>query len=97
MKRDEVIRILQEHQKDFMARYNVVYLSLFGSVVRGETHPGGGVGILVKFAHPTGLLQFIELKKRIEALLGCKVEMGKPRELKQEFRARVMQEAVRVF
>lgn len=98
MQRDDAIRILKEQQKEFRDRYNLVYLSLFGPVVRSNANkPNDGVGILVKFARPTGLLEFLDLKKRIEALLGCKVEMGKPRSLKPEIRTRILQEAVRVI
>jgi predicted nucleotidyltransferase len=97
MKRDEVVRILREQQKELVERYHIVYLSLFGPVVKNEAHPGGRVGILVKFAQPTGLFQFIDLKKRIEALLGCKVEMGKPRSIRPHLKARILQEALRVF
>ena len=97
MKREEVIRLLHERQKELVERYHIVSLSIFGSVVRGETHPGGKVSILVKLARPTGLLQFIDLKKHLETLLGCKVALGKPGWLKPQFRTWVLREAVRVF
>ena len=97
MKRNEVLRILHEQQKELVDRYHIVYLSLFGSVVRDEARSDNKVGILVKFARPTDFLQFNDLKKRLEALLGCKVDIGKPRSLKPQVRARVLQEAIRVF
>jgi predicted nucleotidyltransferase len=97
MKRDEVVRILREQQKELVERYHIVYLSLFGPVVKNEVRPDGRVGILVKFAQPTGLFQFIDLKKRIETLLGCQVEMGKPRSIRPHLRTRILQEALRVF
>jgi len=97
MKRDEVVRILREQQKELVERYHIAYLSLFGSVARDEARSDGGVGILVKFARPTGLFQFIDLKKRLEALLGCKVDIGKPHSLRPQVKARVLQEAIRVF
>ena len=97
MKREEAVRILRKQQKDLVERYHIAYLSLFGPVTRDETHSDGSVGILVKFAQPTGLFQFVDLKKRLETLLGCKVEIGKPHSLKPQFRARILQEAIRVF
>ncbi len=97
MKRDEVVRILHEQQKYLVERYHIASLSLFGSVARDEARPDSDVDILVKFAQPTGLFQFIDLKKRLETLLGCKVDIGKPRSLRPHVKARVLQEAIRVF
>ena len=97
MKREEVVRLLQAQKKELVERYHIVSLSLFGSVVRGKARPGGKVAILVKFARPTGLFQFIDLKKHLETLLGCKVALGKPGWLKPQVKSWVLQEAVRVF
>ena len=97
MKREEVVRLLQAQKKELVERYHIVSLSLFGSVVRGKARPGGKVTILVKFARPTGLFQFIDLKKHLETLLGCKVALGKPGWLKPQVKSWVLQEAVRVF
>lgn len=97
MKREEVVRLLQERQKELVDRYQIVSLSIFGSVARGKVRPDGKVNILVKFARPTGLLQFIDLKKQLETLLGCKVALGKPGWLKPQIKSWVLQEAIRVF
>jgi uncharacterized protein len=97
MKRDDVVRILHKQQKELVERYQIVSLSIFGSVARNEARPDSKVNLLVKFARPTGINQLVELKKRIEALLKCKVDLGKPGWLKPQIRTRVLQEAVRVF
>jgi uncharacterized protein len=97
MKRDEVIRKLQQQQKELVDRYHIISLSLFGSVARDEARPDSDVNILVKFARPTGLFQFLDLKKRLEGLLGCKVDMGKPHSIRPQYKTRVLQEAIRVF
>jgi len=97
MQRDEIVRILREQQKELVQRYNIVYLSLFGSAARDEDHPNPRVGILVKFAHPTHLFQFIDLKQRLETILGCQVDLGKPHSIRSHLKARVLQEVVRVF
>ena len=97
MKRDEVVRLLHERQKELVESYHIVSLSIFGSIVRGKTRPKGKVNILVKFARPTGLFQFLDLKKHLETLLGCKVNLGKPGWLKPQVKAGVLREAIRVF
>jgi predicted nucleotidyltransferase len=97
MKREDIVRLLRERKKELVESYQIVSLSIFGSVVRGEATPGGKVNILVKFARPTGLSEFLDLKKHLEALLGCRVSLGKPGWLKPQFKTLVLQEAFRVF
>ena len=97
MTRDEAIRILYTQKKELVEKYHVISLSLFGPVARNEARPGGDVKILVKFACPTGFTQFFNLKKHLETLFGCRVDMGKPQSLRPQVRARVLQEAIRVF
>ena len=97
MKRDEAIRILHDRKKELVEQYHVISLSLFGSVARDEARPDSDVNLLVKFAQPTRLFQFIDLKKRLEALLGCKVDMGKPHSLRPQVKDKVLREAIRVF
>jgi predicted nucleotidyltransferase len=97
MKREDVIRILREQQQELVEQYQITSLSLFGTITRREVSNGSKIGILVKFARPTLFTQFLDLKKRLEALLGCAVELGKPQALRPEFRTLVLQEAIRVI
>ena len=97
MKRKEALRMLHERQKELVERYHIASLFLFGSVARDEARSGSDVNILVKFTRPTGLLQFLDLKKHLEALFGCKVDIGKPQSLRPQVKARVWKEAIRIF
>lgn len=96
MKRDEVLSKLQAQQKDLVERYQIASLSVFGSVARNEAHADSDVDLLVEFAQPVGLFQFIELQQHLETILGSKVDLGTPRSLKPRFKARVLEEAIRV-
>jgi len=96
MKRDEVLRIIREQQKDLVEHYHIASLSVFGSVARDEARADSDVDMLVEFAKPIGLFQFIELQQRLEILLGCKVDLGTLRSLKPGIKASVLQEAIRV-
>lgn len=95
MKRDDVIRILSEHEGELHARYGVSGLSLFGSVARDEAGPESDVDLLVEFSRPIGL-RFFELQEYIEKLLHCKVDLGTPQSLKPRIRDRVLGESLRV-
>jgi predicted nucleotidyltransferase len=96
MKRSVAIRLLRKQRQELVERYNVASLSLFGSVARNEARPDSDVDLLVEFSQPVGLFQFIELQQKLEALLGCKVDLGTPRSLKPRIKERVLQEAIRV-
>lgn len=97
MKREDVIRILHEKQKELVERYQIASLSIFGAIVRDEASSNKKIGVLVKFSKPTRFLQLFDLKKHLETLLGCPVELGKPQALRPEFRRLVLQEAIRVI
>jgi uncharacterized protein len=96
MKRNEVLRILHEQKNDLLRTYPIASLSIFGSVARDEARSDSDVDILVEFARPVGLFQFIDLQQRLEILIGCKVDLGTPRSLKPRIKASVLQEAIRV-
>jgi predicted nucleotidyltransferase len=96
MKRQDVLRILQEERKELVDRYNISTLAVFGSVARDDARQDSDVDILVEFNRPVGLFQFIELQQRLESLLGSKVDLGTPRSLKPRIKEQVLQEAIRV-
>ena len=97
MKREDVIRILHAQQQELVETYQIAYLSIFGAIVRDEASSNKKIGVLVKFSQPTRFLKLFDLKKHLEALLGCPVELGKPQALRPEFRTLVLQEAIRVI
>ena len=96
MKREDVITSLQIHRQVLADGYRVASLSLFGSVARDEAGPDSDVDLLVEFSQPVGLFDFIGLQQRLEAILGCKVDLGTPRSLKPRIKDQVLKEAIHV-
>ena len=96
MKRNEVVRILTEHQKELSEKYGVKSLALFGSVARDEANPKSDVDVLVEFDRPVGLFGLFALQDYLEALLGCPVDLGTPDSLKPRLRTKVLAECVYV-
>jgi uncharacterized protein len=94
--REDVLRILHEQRQELADHYGVATLALFGSVARNEARPDSDVDLLVEFIQPVGLFHFIELQQQLEALLGCKVDLGTPRSLKMQIKDHVLQEAILV-
>lgn len=97
MIRDEAIRILKEHRDELADQFGVQSLSLFGSVARDQTTPISDVDLLVEFNRPVGLFKMFALQDRLEALLGCPVDLGTPNSLKERIRPRVLAEALNVL
>jgi uncharacterized protein len=53
------------------------------------------VDLLVEFSKPTGLLQFVALKRALEEVLGRRVDLATRSSLKPQLRERILKEAVR--
>ena len=96
MKRDDVIRILNDHRSELAKEYRVRSLSLFGSVARDESTEVSDVDLLVEFDQPVGLFGLFGLQDHLERLLGCAVDLGTPDSLKPRIRSRVLAECVDV-
>lgn len=95
MEREQVIHILRQNQVE-ISGFGVTALTLFGSVARGESGINSDVDLLVEFNRPTGLFGLISLKKRLEELLGCPVDIGTRDSLKASIRSRVLEDCIDV-
>lgn len=86
---------LREH-RTVLEQLGVKSLTLFGSAARGETRPDSDVDLLVEFARPVGLFEFIRLQSVLEEILNCKVDLGTPDSLRASMKASILSEAVDV-
>lgn len=79
---------------DFCRKHHIRRLALFGSVVRGDFHPGSDVDVLVEFepGHIPGLA-FFAMEEELSGILGQKVDLNTPRFLSPHFRSQVEREA----
>lgn len=96
MNRNEVLRKVVEHQ-EVLKELGVKSLDLFGSVARDEANLDSDVDFLVEFAKPVGLFQFSRVRLYLEEILGCSVDLGTRKALRQHLREPVLKDAIRVF
>ena len=96
MRQQEALAILSSHHET-IRRFGVKSLALFGSVARDEARPDSDVDLLVEFDRPVGLFTFVRLKRYLEAILGCSVDLGTPDSLKPYLREPVLREAIRAL
>ena len=96
MKRDEVLAIVASHRGK-LQEMGVKSLQLFGSVARDEAGPDSDVDYLVEFNRPMGLFEFIEIRLYLEDILGCSVDMGTLKALRENLREPVLKDVIRAF
>lgn len=62
---------------EYCARWKIVKLELFGSVLRGEARPDSDVDLLVTFAPEShwSLFDFVHMEREATELLGRKVDL----------------------
>jgi len=92
--REEAIRRLGSAKRE-LAFLGVRSLDLFGSVARGDAAPSSDVDLLVDFDGPVGLFHFFRVQRRLEEILGCKVDLVMRDAVKRQLRDRIFAEAVR--
>lgn len=95
MRRADALRILAEHAPSLHAEFGVTSLSVFGSVARDEARDSSDVDVLVEFASPVTLLEFIRLRERLSTLLDSPVDLSEPAALHRRLRERILSEAIR--
>ena len=80
-------------------RYSVKELSLFGSAVRSEMHPGSDIDLMVEFQPGIriGLVKFETFIEDLESLTGYKVDLVTKRGLKPWIRPNVLKDARLIF
>lgn len=93
---DRFRAVLRGQLPTLAERYGVRRLSLFGSYVRGEEGPDSDLDILVEFAHPPTLFEFVRIEQELQALLGVKVDLVMREGLKPRIGEAILHEAVPV-
>ncbi len=94
MRRARALQIIAEHEGELRA-LGVRSLSIFGSVARDQAGPESDVDLLVEFNRPVGYFHLFDVQDRLEALLGCKVDLITRGGLRPEMRDGILAEAVR--
>jgi hypothetical protein len=91
---DKIKEILAKRKLELRQRFKVKDIGIFGSFVRGEQKRDSDVDILVEFAEPVGLFEFIALEDYLSELLGVKVDLVSKKALKPHIGERVLKEVV---
>ena len=90
--RDEVLKILQEHQERIRG-YGVRRLGLFGSAARGEATKTSDLDFVVEFEKKS-FDAYMDLKAFLEELFHCRVDLVIADVIKPRLRAIILEEAI---
>ena len=93
----EIIRVLREHLPELTEAYKVKSLGVFGSRLRGGARRRSDVDVLVEFSAPVGMFKFLDVKARLESILGREVDLATPDALRLQMRPGILKEAIRAI
>jgi hypothetical protein len=91
---DEIVAVLRAALPDLKRRWPITSLAVFGSVTRGEASAASDLDVLVEFARPLGLSEFLALEDALSALVRRRVDLVTRTALKPYIGRRVLDEAV---
>jgi uncharacterized protein len=89
--------LLQKYRLEILrlaAKHGASNVRVFGSMARGEARPDSDVDFLVDFKSDYTFWDHIGLKQDLEDLLNRRVDVVLEKNLREEFRAYVLQDAV---
>ena len=92
-RRENILAALRS-AKPLLDSFGVAHVSLFGSFARDEAREDSDVDVLVEFARPIGMFDFVRLQRELGERIGRKVELVTPAALKPQLRDRILAEAV---
>jgi predicted nucleotidyltransferase len=95
MESKKALSLLREHRPD-LTQIGVKSLAVFGSVARGEARPDSDVDILVEFEGRATFDRFMDTRYYLEELLGCKVDLVMPGDIKPRLKHYIMQDLIYV-
>lgn len=70
-----LVKERREQILEVAARHNGKRVRLFGSLARGDGHPGSDIDLLVDFGNDSSLFDLMHLTRELEGLLGHKVDV----------------------
>lgn len=79
---------------DLLHRHGITNVRVFGSVARGDDHPGSDIDLLVDFPPRTSLFTILRLQDELEDLLGAEVDLVADTGLVARIRERVERDVV---
>ena len=89
---DEIKDALAQHKEELRQKYKVQEIGVFGSYAKGGQRKRSDVDILVEFAEPIGLFEFMDLERHLSELVDGKVDLVMKSALKPRIGRHILEE-----
>lgn len=96
MRRDQALEILSDHKDELYEMFGVTSIAIFGSTARDEATPDSDVDTLIEIERPAGFFKIARVNFYLEDLLGTKVDLATPGELRSPIRERIYEDLIYV-
>jgi predicted nucleotidyltransferase len=91
---EELKKIVTEEKDKIRKQYKAEIKAVFGSYARGDFHADSDLDLFVDAG--ATLLDLVGLQQFLEDKLGCKVDLGTESSLREDIRASVFNEMIRL-
>jgi predicted nucleotidyltransferase len=91
-----ITKIISDHKVLLRDRYKINKIGVFGSYVRGDTHSGSDVDVIVEFSEPISLIRLVSLENYLSGIVGVKVDVVPKEDIRKELKDTILKEAVYV-
>jgi len=88
----QIKRAIKSNKKLLRQEYGVKEIGIFGSFARGEPKRKSDIDVLVDFYNVPDLIKFIELERRLQRLLGKKVDLVRKQAIREELKDGILRE-----
>lgn len=96
MGRDEALTILRAHKQEWVTRYGLTKLGIFGSVARDQAGEKSDVDVVIKMSTPD-IFHLVALREDLIAALGADVDLVQDHDhLRPFFKSRLERDAIYV-
>ena len=96
MTKREILDRLLRHAPDLRKRFALKGLWLFGSVARDQARVGSDIDMVVEFAGAPTFDAYMDLKFRLEEILGARVDLVTRAAIRPTLKERIEKESVLV-
>ncbi|MBL4729853.1 MAG: nucleotidyltransferase family protein [Sulfurimonas sp.] len=92
-----ILDFLSQHKEDFLSKYGVTKIGLFGSYARNDNTPDSDVDIAIEILNEKkSLNNFFSLRRELEKAFDLNVDLGIESSLKPTAKERILQEIIYV-
>ena len=88
----QIKRAIKSNKKFLKQEYGVKEIGIFGSFARGKQKRKSDIDVLVDFDKVPDLIKFIELERKLQSLLGKKVDLVRKQSIRDELKDSILRE-----